>query len=227
MAGSRQIHTSADSHTNRQSESIKARCTPERKVFSLVAMQKQAKVYIAGLGHEAWAPCPASARCSITGEPDGCYSSATDVSADGSIVVGSFFNGKVNQAFLWQNGTMTGLGFLIDPDYKPESHAAAISANGSVVVGYGTTLKGRRACRWDKFGISVLRASDTIAEDHISEAVDVSADGSVIVGNYLSSERSGVFIWDAVNEMLDLGIVLKDDYNLDLKGWRLGERSNS
>lgn len=157
----------------------------------------------------------------IQGEPEGSQSFATDVSADGSMVVGGFFGSKGHQAFLWRDGQMAGLGFLIDSNYKPESHAAAIAANGSVVVGHGTTFKGNRACRWDNTGISVLRASESIGEDHLSEAVDVSADGSIIVGHYLSSERSGVFIWDAVNGMRDLSMVLRDTHKLDVKGWRL------
>jgi len=179
--------------------------------------------FASGIGQRAfrWQNGRMTDLGTIPGEPEGCQSFATDVSADGSLVVGSFFGSKGHQAFLWQNGTMAGLGYLIDSSYKPESHAAAIAANGSVVVGHGTTFKGRRACRWDNTGISVLRASESIGEDHLSEAIDVSADGSVIVGHYLSSGRSGVFIWDAANGMRDLSDLLKDDYKLELKGWRL------
>ena len=148
-------------------------------------------------------------------------SMATDVSGDGSVIVGNAYNGESQEAFIYRDGKMTGLGFLIDTKYDPESYASAVSADGSVVVGYSTSLKGRQAFRWEDGKMVGLEFSDVDSKDCMSTAIDVSGDGSNVIGTYESSKKSGVFIWDSENGMRDLKELLEDTYGLELKGWYL------
>ena len=63
----------------------------------------------------------------------GVWSRANAVSANGSVIVGQSDNGTQAEAFVYQNGTMTGLGFLPGGVH---SNATGVSADGSVIVGY-------------------------------------------------------------------------------------------
>lgn len=65
----------------------------------------------------------------------GGNSIARAVSNDGTVIVGS----SNNQAFVHQNGSMTGLGFLTS---GTSSEATGVSADGSVIVGFGNTTGG-------------------------------------------------------------------------------------
>src|SRR5436853_45359 len=70
--------------------------------------------------------------------PGDNYSSATGVSADGSVIVGA----SANQAFRWTAGSgLIGLGYL---PAATNSSAVAVSGDGSVVVG----TSGNQAFRW-------------------------------------------------------------------------------
>jgi len=69
-------------------------------------------------------------------------SEARAASGDGSVVVGDSKvedpndpSKDVREAFLWEDGVMTGLGFLEDPTVKFESVATAVSDDGLVVTG--------------------------------------------------------------------------------------------
>ena len=53
-----------------------------------------------------------------------------------------------------------------------------------------------------------------------SRASAVSGDGSIVVG-YCTSKRETPFIWDSMNGMRNLEVVLANDYGLDLGGWSL------
>jgi probable HAF family extracellular repeat protein len=64
----------------------------------------------------------------------GNWSIPNAISADGSVIVGQSDNGSSEEAFIYQNGTMTGLGFLTGGS---TSNATGVSADGSIVVGYG------------------------------------------------------------------------------------------
>lgn len=185
--------------------------------------------------------------------PPGNFSEAYGVSADGSVVVGVNYSASRSyvEAFRWQDGVMTGLGY--------ETYARGVSADGSVVVGTGGLDE---AVRWEGGVMTGLRA---LPHDTISHALDVSADGSIVVGvsgtghafrwtqatgmvglgflpGYSSSGASGVsadgsvvvgysasasgkqaFIWDQPHGMRSLVDVLIDDYGLgsELTGWSL------
>jgi uncharacterized membrane protein len=124
--------------------------------------------------------------------PGDTSSSATGVSADGSVVVGS----SGNQAFRWtQSSGLAGLGFLPGGG---SSSAAGVSADGSVVVGesfapaipippyYYSVLQ---AFRWTQAeGMRSLTVG--------SSASGVSADGSVVVGTlYAPKFFSEALVW--------------------------------
>jgi len=70
----------------------------------------------------------------------GGWSVARAVSNDGSVIVGQSSNlaGK-SEAFVYQSGAMTGLGFLGTGD---ESDATGVSADGTVIVGYSRIIAG-------------------------------------------------------------------------------------
>ena len=64
-------------------------------------------------------------------------SSATGVSADGSVIVGYGYTGTTTHAFKFVGTTMTDLGALGDPltAASRDSYAYGVSADGSVIVG--------------------------------------------------------------------------------------------
>ena len=68
------------------------------------------------------------------------WSIARAVNNDGSVIVGQSLNSaNKSEAFVYQAGTMTGLGFLGTGD---ESDATGVSADGSVIVGYSRIIAG-------------------------------------------------------------------------------------
>lgn len=105
--------------------------------------------------------------------PGGAWSEAFDVSADGSVIVGTSrapFGGE-DRPFRWTAaGGMVGIGV-------PSGNAYAVSADGAVIVGDA----GRHAFRWDAAGGVALLPAPFLA----SWASDVSGDGSVVVGGRL------------------------------------------
>jgi len=125
---------------------------------------------------------------------------ATDVSADGSVVVGREVyhfddpSGKRREAFRWTAVTgMVGLGHLGDW-FQHYSEATGVSADGSVVVGnnWGGSGANDKAILWDAAnGMRYVRPVLQIRYDlftalqnwRFEEAVDVSDDGSTIAGS--------------------------------------------
>ena len=71
----------------------------------------------------------------------GNWSIARAVNNDGSVIVGQGDNATGDhEAFVHQNGTMTGLGFLQNGS---SSNATGVSADGTVIVGYADAGSGR------------------------------------------------------------------------------------
>ena len=150
------------------------------------------------------------------------FSRAWGVSGDGSVVVGESDVNTGTEAFRWTAASgMIGLGFLAGGSNS--SIANAISADGLVIVGHGSSaLAGVEAFRW-KDGVMV--GLGLIPDFGVnSTAEDVSADGSIIVGGSVGvggAPEIKAFIWDDVNGIRSLQLVLANAYGVDLGAWIL------
>lgn len=133
-------------------------------------------------------PCESSMQ--DLGTLGGTYDRAFDVSADGSVVVGT----SGGKAFRWSSGT--GIQALSTLD----GEAHGVSGDGSVIVGVSN---GFRAVRWiSGGGIETLGTLGGL----FSWAFDVSADGSAIVGWATNANNDlRAFRWTANTGMQDLG----------------------
>ncbi len=140
--------------------------------------------------------------------PGGVASFAYDVSADGSVVVGTLWvqNGFFTppHGFRWTAGVLQDLGGL-NPN-GVETHAFAVSADGSKVVGWSRAVSGfQRPFLWTAAtGMQELPnvpGSDAIANE-------ISPDGSIIVGAfYVDAEGSWhAFRWSG-GAVTDLGFL--------------------
>lgn len=177
--------------------------------------------------------------------PGGHFMSyASDVSADGSVVVGWSVARPFAttwpiggfEAFRWtREGGMNGLG-LLPGDI--DSFAAGVSADGAVVVGSSLTFPLGEAFRWTSDGGMVgmgFRPGNSS-----SGANAASADGSIVVGGssngYLGGDRPA-FRWTRTDGMIDLGDLPGGDINssaLDVSadgsvivGWSSTSRNNT
>jgi len=122
----------------------------------------------------------------------------TDVSGDGSTVVGGS-----QQAYRWDGGVVTGLGYL--PGGGTYSKAYGISADGSTIVGQSDREDGViEAARWSGGTIAGLGGLDGGAVTD-GQANGVSADGSVIVGVVNGPSGYEAFRWTAESRMVGLG----------------------
>ncbi|MBI1931310.1 MAG: hypothetical protein HYS24_02085 [Ignavibacteriales bacterium] len=135
-------------------------------IFISIIMNAQDTARFIGLGHL----------------PNGDFSRANDISANGLVVVGY----DKGYAFQW---TETG-GLLVLPMYQNSinSVAQAVSGDGSVIVGQaslpGTPNKINKAVSWAGGTVSPLSPiSNSIPASEIS-AQDVCSDGTKIVGVY-------------------------------------------
>ncbi|WP_072927563.1 PEP-CTERM sorting domain-containing protein [Microcystis aeruginosa] len=115
------------------------------------------------------------------------WSSAQNVSADGSVVVGQSSGAYGYEAFRWTQGTgMIGLGSL--PGGLFVSAATGVSADGSVIVGVSNSANGQEAFIWDSIqGMRNLK--QVLTNDYglnltgwTLAARAISADGLTIVG---------------------------------------------
>ena len=146
--------------------------------------------------------------------PGGDYSSATDVSADGSVIVGLGTSedstpGEHYEAFKWTQETgMVGLGDLPGGDF--DSRAKGVSADGTVVVGQGVYNDGvgsssLEAVHWtgDEGIVSIGGLDDPV----FSTATAASGDGSVIVGQTHTEVPGEIqaFRWTQEGGMISLG----------------------
>lgn len=129
-----------------------------------------------------WVATPAGADVWFQGLGDrpggGFLSWATDVSADGSVIVGESRVENGTEAFRWtKDGGMTGLGYLSGGD---GSGARSISADGTTIVGYSRVSGGYEAFSW-KDGVMTGLGQIYSTPGTFAEAV--SGDGSVVVGD--------------------------------------------
>jgi probable HAF family extracellular repeat protein len=150
----------------------------------------------------------------------GLESSATRVSADGSVIVGSSDRGPAAgyyEAFRWTAaGGMQGLGDL--PGGEFSSGARGVSADGSVIVGAGTTASGIEAVRWTSGGGMV--GLGQLPGGVGSEAIGVSGDGSVVVGVSNFNPGFRAFYWTADGGVRDLwNLLLSQGVDPAVDGW--------
>ena len=165
--------------------------------------------------------------------PQGWYSAAYAVSADGEFVVGSGFRAEGTPYTpgyrVWWEATKwdapwppwtaphqafgEGLGRLGGGD----SAALAISSDGTTIVGESGN---QEAVRFEPGGVTGL---GHLPGDSQSSARAVSADGSLVFGQ----SGGDAFIWDAVNGMRSLEDVLEIEYGLNLFGWELSLAESS
>ncbi len=130
--------------------------------------------------------------------PNGDYSAAYGVSANGDVIVGQGYIGTVNEytsaeAFRWDKSTgVVGLGFL--PDTYPQSVATQVSNDGNTILGFSGVvgkLVDYETFVWDpQHGMRSLlnvllddpSVADSVRNWHFEYPGDISADGRTIVG---------------------------------------------
>ena len=144
----------------------------------------------------------------------GFSSTATDVSADGSVVVGSGITyGLGTEAFRWtESGGMQRLGDLggTTPSWLV-SAAYGVNNDGSVVVGQAWSPNGAEAFRWTQSG-GMQGLGDLDGGDFRSLANAVNLDGTVIVGESYSGENREAFRWTATDGMQGLGFLEEGNF---------------
>ncbi len=109
---------------------------------------------------------------------------ASDVSADGTVVVGwTVFESYNREAFRWTpSDGIIGLGDLPGgSSHDFFSMATGVSGDGSIVAGYSEGASGQEAFRWTE-STGMVGLGDLDGEPFYSQAEGISYDGSVIVG---------------------------------------------
>ncbi len=152
--------------------------------------------------------------------PGGTQSSASDVSKDGSVVVGVSNSDDGTFAFRWT--TLTGMVSLGDlPGGSTFSSAASVSADGLWVVGESRSAAGPQgeAFLWSAAS-GMIGLGDLWGGGFKSKAFDVSSNGSIVVGQATTPAGDEAFVWDAVHGMRTLKSILEAS-GADLSGWRL------
>jgi probable HAF family extracellular repeat protein len=181
------------------------------------------------VGMSESAPLPAAFRWTAGGgmlSLGGDERSARDVSADGSVVVGSLWMGDVlGPAYRWtaQTGSIE-----LPPIPRPRfsgGEATAVTPDGAVVVGsnsfrFGLTGITDEAFRWTQQEGTVSLQSGGWS---FTVPSDVSADGSIVVGRGLdpATTSTGAFLWTSETGMLSLRDVLIFGGAMNLDGWTL------
>lgn len=138
------------------------------------------------------------------------YSSASDVSADGAVVVGESLSANGTEAFRWTEAIgMMGLGALGGADFVSTAHA--VSADGLVVVGSSQSPKSgprTEAFRWTEGG-GMIGIGDLPGGEFASAGSGVSSDGSVLAGgsaSTLSPSLAEAYRWTESTGLLGLGV---------------------
>jgi probable HAF family extracellular repeat protein len=131
-------------------------------------------------------------------------SSATAISTNGRVVVGSSRSLDGGEAFHWVDGVMTGLGDLDGGKFG--SRANAVSADGTVVVGVSASVNGDfEAFRWADGVMTGL--GDLPLGPFESDARGISANGRVIAGTCAGASSSLGCYWsdgvlNSINQLL-------------------------
>ncbi|MFO0834778.1 MAG: hypothetical protein U0638_07395 [Phycisphaerales bacterium] len=128
-------------------------------------------------------------------------STAYDISADGSVIVGE----STNRAFRWTRaGGMENLGTLLG-DYGSSS-AYAVSPNGKWISGRSMSLQGYDAIRWSaETGMEAL--GDVTGGAHSSGAGSFTNDGRICFGSGIYNDINSreAFRWTPETGLVPLG----------------------
>ena len=162
----------------------------------------------------------------IEDQPGAELIDAHGVSADGSVVAGHGLSGFGIEAQRWNaESGIVGLGGVIGGGNI--TFATATSDDGLILIGTsvlngfvpGIPNNGTIAFRWMPWtGMQPL--GDLAGGRFLSEAAAVSANGQIIVGRGVSDILPRAFIWDPVNLIRPLDVVLAE-LGLDLGGLEL------
>jgi hypothetical protein len=131
-------------------------------------------------------------------------STAFDLSHDGSVVVGSGWNGCVPQAARWIGGQIDLLEVVgespMGSQNPPVNRASAVSGDGMVAVGFAQLgALDRSAARWEADGSGLLLNPEE--NDWPSEALSVNYDGTVVAG----TRGYDGFVWTPADGIQSLG----------------------
>lgn len=144
---------------------------------------------------------------------------ATDLTHDGSVIVGLSLVEEGYVAFRWD--ALTGTSEIPTFAGREFSDARAVSRDGSIIIGIaGSPLEGIRSYRWDESqGTTWLEDPSGAIQD--LAVGDLSGDGAVMIG----SGRTGTafsepVIWDATHGWRELDVLLAT-LGVDLSGWTL------
>jgi probable HAF family extracellular repeat protein len=182
-------------------EDLVVRVATERVSRRLVAIGLST---IIGLGFLLTAvPLRAQATFTPLGFFGGGRSRATDISADGSVIVGTVaLPGPAVSIFRVAPQGMTVRATGLQGDEN--SIEPGVSNDGSTVVGTFQSQRGAEAFRW--VGDGPLEGLGALPGGTFeSSAFGVSADGSVVVGTSQPNSQPTAFRWTAAGGMLNLG----------------------
>lgn len=149
------------------------------------------------------------------------YSTAMNISRDGSVIVGIGSANNCTTAMRWtQSGGMVDLGDLAGGNY--DGWASATNSDGSVVAGTSSVVSGATSFRWTQSG--GMLDTGNLSGKNTTYPYAMTADGSVVVGASSTSWSSSTrlaYIWDSTHGIRNLKDVLTNEYGLDLTGWTL------
>jgi uncharacterized membrane protein len=150
------------------------------------------------------------------GSPGLVFSSVAAVTGDGSVAVGasSSAGSDDGEAFRWQAGKMTGLGFLSSPPgggIVKQSAAYGVSDGGDVVVGDSSSTLGLEAVVWKAGVARALPALFTGAVDTgiYGIARAVTPDGALVAGEAVHEAMGGrkAVLWIRVDAPVEWAAV--------------------
>ncbi len=134
-----------------------------------------------------------------------CYSSANDISADGSVTAGTAQNCHyVTRAIRWTPTSSEDLGLIAGGTF---SSATAVSADGTTIVGAANNAPsaGGRVFRWTR--TTGMQLISELPGTQSSTAAAVNGDGSAITGTRETTSGNFAFRWTAIDGMQSLGVL--------------------
>lgn len=182
---------------------------------SRVAISADGTVAVATSGFAGWRWAAGSAPATVPGLGAAPSQTASGVSADGAVVVGSAQSGLGIELTRWtaQTGAV-GLGRIPGGQYN--STATVVSADGSVIYGIGQGPSGIDTFRWTAATgmVGLGMANGGLVGVPIPQ--DVTPDGGIIVGS-----TSEAFVWTIGAGPQRLADVLTENFGINLGSFQL------